>query len=224
MPPKLVSSYAESIAPVRTRPMPSEDMRESSLGAHNDLFEPAAGLWPWVRDTFLEEKAPLFNAEHVHLRQASVGLLWTNVLNGRHMRAIIGQAEMPMAKGGKWAKARHDLQLRDWFGSVPDFVITLSAPYAATADDASFCALIEHEMLHCAQARTAYGVPRFSRSTGRPIFAMRGHDVEEFTSIVRRYGAKAAGVEDLVAAAAAKPLIAGAAIAGACGTCMARAA
>jgi hypothetical protein len=224
MKPKLVSRYAESIAPVPTRPMPGVELREPALAEFTEAFEPATDLWPWVQSTFLDDKSALFNAEHIHLRQAHVGVLWTNVGNARNMRRIVGQAEMPMARGGKWAKARHDLQLREWFGSVPDFVITLFAPYAAEAEDASFCALVEHEMLHCAQARNAYGVPRFSQSTGRPIFGIRGHDVEEFTAIVRRYGARAAGVEEMIAAAATKPLIDGAKIAGVCGTCIARAA
>lgn len=204
--------------------MPGVHLRDPSLGEHSELFEPASDLWLWAHRAFLDESSALFNAEHVHLRQASVGILWTNVGNARQMRSIVGQAEMPMARGGKWAKARHDMQLREWFGSVPNFVITLSAPFAAEADDASFCALVEHEMLHCAQRRNAYGVPMFSQSTGRPLFAIRGHDVEQFTSIVRRYGARASGVEEMVAAANVTPLIAPATIAGVCGTCLARAA
>jgi putative metallopeptidase len=191
-----------------------------------ESFVPATDLWPWITRTFLDEESPLHNPTHAHLRFARVGILWTNVGNRRQMRQIIGQAEIPQAKGGKWAKARHDAQLRDWFGSVPDFVITLSAPYAAAAEPASYCALVEHELLHCAQARDAFGGLKFSRETGAPIFAIRGHDVEEFTDIVARYGAQAAGesVVAMVAAANRPPLIAAASIAGGCGTCLARAA
>lgn len=168
--------------------MPSAELRVQSVCDPMDAIEPAPALWHWIRATFLEESSPLYNGEHQHLRFADVGILWSNVGNHRQMRTILGHAEMPMARGGKWAKARHDLQLRDWFGGVPDFAITLFAPWCAAADDASFCALVEHELTHCAQARNAFGAPRFSRSTGRPIFALRGHDVEEFVSVVRRYG------------------------------------
>lgn len=218
------STYAKSIAPELVRPRPSAALVDAAFDA--PPFEPASGLWPWIERTFLDESSPLHNPTHAHLRFARVGLLWTNVENSRQMRRIVGQAEIPQAKGGKWAKARHDLQLCDWFGHVPDFVITLSAPYCAQADDASFCALVEHELLHCAQARDAFGSPRFSRETGLPIFALKGHDVEEHIDIVARYGAAAAGasVVAMVAAANHPPLIAGASIAGACGTCLARAA
>jgi hypothetical protein len=212
------SKYAVSIAPVLTRPLPPEQLREHALVDERQDFEPDRDAWEWIRATFLEQTSPLHNPEHAHLRFAHVGILWTNVGNSRQMRRILGQAEMPMARGGKWAKARHDLQLREWFGSVPDFVITLDAPFCAEADDASFCALVEHELMHCAQRRNPYGAPLFSRSTGKPIFGIRGHDVEEFVGIVRRYGAIDGGVLALAAAAREKPLIDLAKIATVCGT------
>jgi hypothetical protein len=170
-----------------------------------------------MQATFIADDGALTNVEHAHLQQAHIGVLWTNVPNGRHMRAILGQAEMPMARGGKWAIARHDQQIRAWFGAVPDFLITLDAPFMADADDPSVCALVEHGLLHCAQARDVYGAPRFTKD-GRPIFALRGHDVEQFTAIVERYGSDATGASEFVRAANAGPTIATARIAGACGT------
>src|SRR3546814_16818671 len=70
-------------------------------------------------------------------------------------------------------------QIRNWFGHAPDFLITISAVWAGDMDDANFCALIEHEMFHCAQARNEYGEPRFGRD-GSPMFEMRRS--EEHTS------------------------------------------
>lgn len=58
-----------------------------------------------------------------------------------------------------------------------------------------------------------------SASSGRPVFVIRGHDVEEFVGVVRRYGADAAGVRAMVDAANQKPEIARVQIAHACGTC-----
>jgi hypothetical protein len=202
------------------RPLPPAQLRTFALGDRAHGFEPDQAAWDWIRAAFLDEASLLWNPAHMHLRQAYVGILWTNVENGRQMRRILGQAEMPMARGGKWAAARHDLQLREWFGTKPDFLITLSAPFCAEADDASFCALVEHELFHCAQRRNAYGVPMFSQSTGKPIFAMRGHDSEEFVGVVERYGLGAveSGTRALVAAAGRAPLIAGASIASVCGT------
>jgi hypothetical protein len=95
--------------------------------------------------------------------------------------------------------------------------------HAARINDVTFCALIEHEMYHCAHARTEFGAPRF-RKDGRPIFGMRGHDAEEFVGVVRRYGlaAAAGGVRELVEAALREPEVARANVDAACGTCGSR--
>ena len=63
-------------------------------------------------------------------------------------------------------------------------------------------------------------LPKFSKQTGRPVFAIRGHDVEEFVGVVERYGAEATNVQALVRAANKGPSIAQAAIANACGNCL----
>lgn len=67
------------------------------------------------------------------------------------------------------------------------------------------------------------GVPLYSQDTGLPILGLRGHDVEEFVDVVRRYGARATGVRALVEAAAQaerEPLFPAGAIEGACGVCV----
>lgn len=200
------------------RPLPP-DYLLAPLAA--DAVVPALDMWAWAMSTFVHRDSPLFNPEHVHLEAANVGVLWTNVANGRHMRRVVGQAEVPQTNGGKWQRARSSQQLREWFGTDGlDFLITLDATASAEMDDASFCALIEHEMYHCGHARNEFGVPKFSRS-GRPSFALRGHDVEEFVGVVRRYGAASAagGVQEMVRAAGRSPEVAAAAVAAVCGTC-----
>jgi hypothetical protein len=151
---------------------------------------------------------------------ADIGILWTNCDNSRNMRVVLGQAElMPPMAMGKWPRARAVQQIEEWFGAVPDFLITLSAPAAAGMDDASFCALVEHELYHCAQAEDQYGMPKFKQD-GSPSFCIKGHDVEEFVGVVARYGAAATGVTAMVEAAQRAPLVAAASIAGVCGTCL----
>ena len=203
------------------RPMPDPEITD-------DLairFEPSQDLETWARSTFIQEDGPLANPDHGHLNEAVIGFLWTNVANARAARAIIGQAELgdPVGAMGKWARARAKLQVEAWFGLIPDFIITVDANYAKECGDPEFCALIEHELYHCAQEHDIYGAPKFRRD-GRPVFAIKGHDVEEFVGVVRRYGASATGVGAMVEAANAGPQIASASIAGACGTCLTRAA
>lgn len=137
------------------------------------------------------------------------------------MRTVVATAEIPQPKGSRWQIERQKQQLREWFGGEVDFVITLSAPLLAAASDRDFCAVVEHELFHCAQAEDEFGQPRFSKATGRPIYAIRGHDCEEFVGVVRRYGASG-DVRALVAAATAGPRVADAEVAYACGTCARR--
>lgn len=201
------------------RPRPPAELLVPSAAP---LFVPAPELVSWAHRTFIAEGAPLENEEHLHLRMARVAALWTNEPAKRQQRAIAGTAEMPMFRGMPWVKARQEAQMHAWFGDVPDFVLTFYAPYAVAVDDVTFCALVEHELMHCGQARDEFGMPKFRKSDGRPVFAMRGHDAEEFVGIVRRYGvgAAAAGVSALVLAASRPPEIAAASVAGACGICL----
>lgn len=197
------------------RPMPPHDM----LDGEGDSFRPDLQLWSWVDMTFLEPSSKLYNPEHDHLRSATIGFLWATVENKRAGRQIIGQCEMPEnLKGGKWLKGRIDQQLWQWFAAMPDFIVTLDAPYCAECSDAEFCALVEHELLHAGQAKDEFGAPKFTKA-GQPKFAMRGHDVEEFVSIVARYGAAASHVEAMIEAGTRPPQIAPVHIAQACGTC-----
>ena len=204
-----------------TRPRPPQHLLDAEAALDGRSFVPAPDLVEWAVATFIAEGASLENEEHAHLQHAQIGALWTNVANGRHGRAIVGQAEIPKRAGGmgKWARARAEQQIVEWFGAVPDFVLTFDAGYAAVTRDEEFCALVEHELLHCGQEQDEFGAPRFLKSSGLPAFCIRAHDVEEFVSIVRRYGADAAHVRAMVEAAAAGPEIAPARIGAACGTC-----
>lgn len=199
------------------RPKPPAALLESA----DDVFLPAPDVEAWLRAEFLDMQSPLYNVEHDHLNSATIGVLWSNVSNSRHMKRIAGTAEMPRPHGGRWQKGRALYQLAQWFGAVPDFVITLDAFYSAEADDDSFSALVEHEMYHCAQeVKVIFGlpIPQFTKEE-KPKFAIRGHDAEEFVGIVRRYGvgAAASGVAELVKAAKRRPEVAMVHLASLCG-------
>lgn len=200
------------------RPMPPGELLEPTGPA----FAPDADIDEWIRHVVVSEDGILHNPDHAHLKVARIGWLWTNVDSLRAGRFLLGQCEkMPPMVMGKWQRARTLMQLEDWFGGLPDFVITLHALAAAGMDDASFLALVEHEMYHAAQHKDEWGAPKFTHD-GKPIWTIRGHDVEEFVGVVRRYGAAAANVEELVKAAGRTPSVAPADIAWACGTCLGR--
>jgi hypothetical protein len=202
------------------RPMPPQSLLE----AVDDVFIPAPEVEAWLRTSFLDEQSPLYNVEHDHLNSARLGVLWTNAANVRQMMPVAGMVELPKPHPalGKWGKARHEHQLRVWFGTAElDFLITLYAPYCAEATDILFCALVEHELYHCAHRLDAFGFPEFYKSTGLPKFAIKGHDVEEHVGVVRRYGigSAAGSSRAFLVAALNEPEVGEADIAGVCGTC-----
>lgn len=203
------------------RPLPPPGVLElSPWGA----FAPAPDVWSWIEWCILDSAGALHNPDHTHLADARVGVLWTTASCTSKGRQVVGMAEIPAFRCNHWQKARQELQLREWFGSIPDFVITLDAYHCQQISDIEFLALIEHELYHCAQAQDEFGAPRFNQQTGEPVFAIRGHDVEEFVGVVRRYGAVSGAVKELVIAAANRPEVAQIDISRACGTCMLRSA
>ncbi len=82
---------------------------------------------------------------------------------------------------------------------------------------------MEHELYHCAQALDQYDSPKFDRF-GAPVFAMRGHDLEQFLGVVERYGPTTQAEREFLRAAKSAPLIGDGVIDLACGTCLAKAA
>lgn len=201
------------------RPEPPAKMFDAS----SEEFQPSSELQRWAFDTFIQPGGKLCNPDHEHLRDAIIGFVWTTVSASRHMNQIVGQAEQPKFQGSKWSKRRQEQQIEQWFGELPDFVITIDASYAAQCDDMSFCALIEHELYHCGQALDDFGGPKFNKATGLPVFAIKGHDVEEFVGVIRRYGVGAGAGQTLafIEAAQRGPEIGTAKVTGACGSCRA---
>lgn len=201
------------------RPRPPEALWEPG-----GSFAPAADVADFLRAKFIEPRGDLANPDHAHLADALIGCVWTNVENVRGQRLVVGEVEQFNPKGGKWQRARHEsLVMALCGGIVPDFLITLYAPYAAAASDLAWCAMLEHELYHCGQALDDFDSPKWRRD-GTPVYEIVGHEVEEFVGVVRRYGAGvAAGMTAaLVEAARLEPEIGMADAEWACGTCRLR--
>lgn len=181
-------------------------------------LRPAPEVWEWINSEILADTGSLHNPDHGHLLDASVQVLWASQSFAKQGRTVLGQAEQVMFRAGGWQKARQEQQMREWFGEEPQFLITLAADYCAQCTEAEFCALVEHELYHIAQATDQYGAPKFTQD-GMPKLEMRGHDVEEFIGVVRRYGASH-DVQQLIDAANRSPEVAKINISRACGTCL----
>jgi len=200
------------------RPTPPEKLIDNLAQAR---FVPSPELGGWVNEVLLMEQSGLYNQDHAHLEFADIAYLWTNAKNTRQGNVVVGQAEIPgpPSVGGKWARGRYFQQIEEWFGRMPDFIITVDAMFADAATDLQFCALIDHELYHCGQAKDEFGGPKFKRDSGEPVFTMRGHDVEEFVGVVKRYGVGAGKMAELVEAGNSIPTIGNLDVAKACGNC-----
>ncbi|MHB9326765.1 putative metallopeptidase [Phytobacter ursingii] len=182
---------------------------------------PADGVFDWVEEHILLDSGDLHNTDHFHLQSADIAFMWASSAFAKKGRTVLGQCEEVMMRAGGWQKARMEQQMYEWFGRIPKFIITLAADYCVQCNDLEFCALVEHELYHIAQATDEFGAPKFNRDTGEPVLTLRGHDVEEFVGVVRRYGTSR-DVQELVDAANQPAEVAHIDIARACGTCMLR--
>lgn len=196
----------------KKRPMPPKDM---------PAFLPAPEVFAWVKDKLFEKTSKLYNEDHEHLHHLDtpkLSFLWANGGFKKQGKFVLGQCEKVMFNCGGWKKERQEQQMIDWFGDIPDFLITLDAKFCSECSDVEFCALVEHELYHIAHGKDAFGFPAFLKD-GTPKLVMRGHDVEEFVGVVKRYG-MSEDVRKLVNAANKNPEISKLDIAHACGTCL----
>ena len=191
----------------------------------DEEFLPAPEIGGFIKEHLLNENSKLFNPEHLHLRHAKIGYLWTNTQNVRQMRQVAAMVEIPKppTQSSAWFKARYRYQLRKWFGTDKlDYLMTFDAGYMFDCEDINRVATIDHECYHCAQKRDEFGGLKFNNKTGLPVFGLQGHDVEEFVGIIRRYGAGGGAGETkaFVAAAQLEPEIGLADIEKICGNCV----
>ena len=170
-----------SAASTSARPLPPAEFTDPL----HDRYLPAPEVLKWARATILTEGGALYNEDHAHLEYADVQFLWAPHGFAKQGRTVLGQCEEVTFRCGPWQKGRQQQQMVDWFGAVPDFLITLDASYCLTCSDAEFCALVEHELFHIGQERDEFDSPAFTKD-GLPKLAIRGYDVEEFVGIVRR--------------------------------------
>lgn len=114
-------------------------------------------------------------------------------------RAILGEMCLPRFQGtlgplATWLLAKV-------CGEVPDFIMILDAGWWEQAPPAAREVLVFHELCHCAIKLDRDGEQKFT-DEGNPVWDLRGHDLEEFNEVVRRYGAWAPDVVAFLRAAA----------------------
>lgn len=207
------------------RPFPPQDLIDKAEEDEAIRLAPAPDLMNWVITNFLTIGGPLHNPDHDHIaellhdNEEFLACAWASSACVAKKRMVLGQCEKVMFNQGGWKKARQEQQMRDWFGYVPTYLITIDASYCDQATDRDFCALIEHELYHIGVERDEDGEPLYSDVTGLPKHYLAGHDVEEFVGVVKRWGADES-VKRLIEVAKQAPFVSDVNISKSCGTCL----
>ncbi|MHC3125289.1 putative metallopeptidase [Acinetobacter sp. GN11] len=207
------------------RPFPPTDFMDQAEEEEAVRLIPAPDLKNWVVANFLTLGGPLHNPDHDHIAEMlhdNEGLLafaWASTAYTRARRMVLGQCEKVMFQQGGWKKARQEQQMRDWFGFVPIYLITIDASFCEKANDSEFCALLEHELYHIGVERDGDGEIIYSDHTGLPKHYLAGHDVEEFIGVVKRWGANE-NVKRLIEVAKNPPFVSDLDISKCCGNCV----
>lgn len=212
------------------RPFPPADFLDTAQGDGDDDEPPiilmaAPELMDWAIKSFLTVGSPLYNPDHLHIIEmleadsTFLAFAWASSAFKAKDVYVLGYCEKVMFNVGGWRKARQEQQMRDWFGYIPTYLITIDASFCETANNRDFCALIEHELYHIGVKRTEDGDPKYSIVTGLPAHYLAAHDVEEFFGVVKRYGASE-NVKRLVEIAQAPAFESDINISRCCGTCV----
>ncbi len=113
-------------------------------------------------------------------------------------KQVLGMVHMPTVQGK--LKGVFTWMLLNTFGRIPDFLVLLDKDYWRGEGDLAREILMFHEMCHMVHKEDRDGEPRYDES-GRPVFGLVGHDVEEFSKTVARYGAYSPEIREFIAAA-----------------------
>lgn len=138
--------------------------------------------------------------EHQHLVDNEIDVDWLmrNFEKVKGGREVLGSVHEPTCQGE--LAPMFEWMVERLFGRLPRFLVILDANYWDAATDLQREILIFHELAHIRQKVDKYGAPRFDKD-GLPVYGLHGHDVEEFTSVVARYGTWNDDLRAFVAAA-----------------------
>jgi Putative phage metallopeptidase len=135
--------------------------------------------------------------------EATIDWLFKRDEKIRGGRQILGAVHMPKVPGE--LNPCFGWMLERVFGRKPDFLVILDRNYWLEPSETHAAIphlreiLVYHELTHCIHQVDREGGKRYDHDE-RPIWGLRGHDVEEFTAVARRYGAWNTELESFCAA------------------------
>lgn len=137
--------------------------------------------------------------EHEHLAAGEAVIEWLlkrdeKVKAGRQ---VLGTCHMPRVQGE--LNPCFEWLLERFFGHVPNFLIILDRDWWFEATPLAREILCYHELSHAAHKKDRFGDPLYDAEE-RPVWTIAGHSIEEFESVVRRYGAWSPDLKSFMAA------------------------
>lgn len=207
------------------RPFPPTELIDQAEEEDAIRLAPAQELLAWVKANYLTIGGQLHNPDHDHIaellhdNEEFLAFAWASSAAMAKKRMVLGQCEKVMFNQGGWKKARQEQQMRDWFGFVPQYLITIDAAFCEQTSDREFCRLIEHELYHIGVERDEDGEIIYSDVTGLPKHYLAGHDVEVFFGEIRQHGIDSS-VQRLLEIAKNAPFVSETNIAACCGNCV----
>lgn len=135
---------------------------------------------------------------HLRMGEAVVMVVMRADAKHRNGKAVLGEMALPRFQGGMGAFALW-LLAKACGGALPDFLLILDAAWWRAASPHQREALVFHELRHADHARDKEGSPKFD-DDGNPVWGIAPHDLEEFSSVVARYGAYLPDITDMAAA------------------------
>ncbi|HET8550927.1 MAG TPA: putative metallopeptidase [Gammaproteobacteria bacterium] len=112
-------------------------------------------------------------------------------------KQVLGACHLPVVQGK--LRGVFVWMLERTLERMPDFLVTLDMEFWTECSDRQREILVYHEMKHMIHDMDREGELRFDEE-GRPVWALIGHDIEEFTDTVSRYGAYSDELQAFVAA------------------------
>ena len=207
------------------RPFPPTELIDQAEEEDAIRLAPAPDLKAWVKKNYLTMGGQLHNPDHDHIaelihdNEEFLAFAWASSAAMAKKRMVLGQCEKVMFNQSGWKKARQEQQMRDWFGFVPQYLITIDAAFCEQTSDREFCRLIEHELYHIGVERDEDGEIIYSDMTGLPKHYLAGHDVEVFFGEIRQHGIDSS-VQRLLDIAKNAPFVSETNIAACCGNCV----
>lgn len=120
-----------------------------------------------VKDDVVEMAQHLIELYHEDLQEARIGLLFRETASVSNGAMVVGKASKTTAQTRALLEAQGE--------EAPQFVIWLAYDYWMSFSPQKKLAVLDHELEHCYLDKDKE--PR-----------LRGHDIEEFSAIVRRHG------------------------------------